>query len=484
MANHHFRRIFLLLLVGLCLPLQVSSGEVAAPRTLNVIVILIDDLGWRDLGCYGSTFHETPNIDRLAGRGIKFTSAYSTCCVCSPSRASILTGKYPARLHLTDYIGAREPKDAKLRVPRWNPFLQAVEHTLARVLKMAGYVAGIIGKWHLGGNPLAPVEEAGPHTPKRHGFDVSIAACALGQPPDYFFPYKRSVPGYGNFTLPGLEGGREGEYLTDRLTAEAERFIDKNKDRPFFLFLSHYAVHTAIGARLQAKPNLIAKYKAKAKLSGASGNPVYAAMVESMDDSVGQILLKLENTKIADRTLIIFTSDNGGYAASTSNLPLRGAKASPYEGGVRVPLIIYWPGVVRPGSRCDVPVIGVDLFPTILATTGIKMAPGQMVDGESLVPLLCETGGLSRQAIFWHYPHYSYATTPYGSVRKGDFKLIEFFETDRLEMFNLRQDPAEKKDLTGEMPGKAQELRQLLRDWRREVGAQMTTANPDYKEKR
>jgi arylsulfatase A-like enzyme len=242
-------------------------------------------------------------------------------------------------------------------------------------------------------------------------------------------------------------------------------------------------VHTAIGARLQGKPELVAKYKARLKPEGPKANPTYAAMVESMDQSVGRIVRKLESLKIDRRTLIIFTSDNGGYAASTSNLPLRGAKATAYEGGVRVPLIVSWPGAVKPGSVCDVPVSGVDLYPTILDATGVKPTGGRVIDGESLVPLLRGTGQLRRQAIYWHYPHYSYATTPYGAVRQGDYKLIEFYETGKVGLYNLRKDLGEKKDLHEEMPARATELQQLLRDWRRQVGAQMPVLNPDFKEK-
>ena len=284
-------------------------------RGINVIVILVDDLGWHDLACYGNTFHETPHIDDLAD-GMMFTDAYSACTVCSPSRAALLTGKYPARLKFTDYIGTVDPKNAPLQIPSWTPFLEVAERTLASVLKAAGYLTGIIGKWHLGGSPgvVAP-GEGDAYAPARHGFDVSVAASPLGQPPDYFFPYQRTLAKYGTFKLPDLDKGEQGEYLTDRLTTEAEKFIDTNKDRPFFLYFSHYAVHTSIGARLQGKAETVAKYEAKRKSGKLKANPSYAAMVESLDDSVGRIMSKLEKLKIADRTIIIFTSDNGASRA-------------------------------------------------------------------------------------------------------------------------------------------------------------------------
>ena len=475
-----------LLLAGSGSPVTgpAAHGQAPAPqsRPLNIIVILVDDMGWSDLGCYGNTFHETPHIDRLVERGMKFPQAYAACCVCSPSRAALLTGKYPARLKLTDYIGAVAPKNAKLKVTSWTPFLPAAERTLASMLKAAGYLTGIIGKWHLSRTPNpGEAAEADPHAPSRHGFDVSIAVGFLGQTPDYFFPYQRTVGPFGNVKLPNLEQGQKGEYLTDRLTTEAEKFIDTNKDRPFFLYLPHYAPHTAIGARLQGKPEVVAKYEAKAKAGKLKANPTYAAMVESLDDSVGRIVRKLESLKIAEQTLIIFTSDNGGYAVATTNFPLRGAKSSAYEGGVRVPLIVCWPGVVKAGSVCTVPVSGVDFQATILEATGVKMPADQVNDGESLVPLLRGAGQLRRQALFWHYPHYGAATTPYGAVRKGDFKLIEFFETGKLELYDLGKDIGESKDLAESMPARTQELQELLRAWRRDVGAQMPTVNPDYK---
>jgi arylsulfatase A-like enzyme len=272
--------------------------------------------------------------------------------------------------------------------------------------------------------------------------------------------------------LPNLSGGREGEYLTDRLTAEAEKFIEENRRRPFFVYLAHYAVHTSIGNRLQAKPGTIAKYTG-ANPNAAQHNPVYAAMIESMDDSVGRILKKLDDLRIANRTVVVFTSDNGGYHQATAQPPLRGAKSEAYEGGIRVPLIIRWPGVVKPGTVCETPVISVDFFPTVAEITGLTPPPTHKVDGVSLVPLLRGTGKLQREAIFWHYPHYNDATTPHSIVRQGDFKLIEYFEDGRLELFNLRTDIGEKENLAAARPAKAWAMQQRLIRWREQVGAQV-----------
>jgi arylsulfatase A-like enzyme len=427
-------------------------------RKINFVFILIDDMGWTDVACYGSKFYETPNIDRLCGQGVKFTNAYAACTVCSPTRASILTGKYPARLHITDWIEGHKRPYARLQVPDWTMYLPLEEVTLAEALKPLGYVSASIGKWHLGKEP---------YYPEKQGFDLNFGGTDKGQPPSYFYPYK----------IPNIQTGEPGEYLSDRLTTEAENFMEANKDRPFLLYLPHFAVHTP----LQARQNMIARYKAKVKPGQAQRNATYAAMVESVDESVGRIMKKMDDLQIADRTVVFFMSDNGGLIGSTSNLPLRAGKGSAYEGGVREPMIVRWPGVAKPGSVCDEPVISVDFYPTILEMAGVKPDPKQIVDGVSLVPLLEGTGRLDRNAIFWHYPHYHPGgATPYGAVRQGDFRLVEFYEDNRVELYNLRDDIGEKNDLTTKMPEKAAEMRKLLADWRRSVGVQMPTPNPDY----
>lgn len=425
----------------------------------NVILVLVDDLGWTDLGCQGSNFYETPNLDRLAREGMRFTQAYSACTVCSPTRASLLTGKYPARLHLTDWIAGHVRPKAKLKVPEWQKHLPLAERTLAEAFKDAGYATASIGKWHLGGSEFYP---------DRQGFDVNIGGTDRGQPPSYFSPYG----------IPTLTDGPKGEFLTDRLTDEALKFIERNRAAPFFIYLPHYAVHTP----LMGKPEVVAKYQRKADPQNPQHNPTYAALIESVDDSVGRIRQKLVDLKLADQTLFVFTSDNGGLVLReiTSNRPLRAGKGSSYEGGVRVPLLVQWPGVTQPGSICDVPVITPDHYPTLLEIIGGKPQPGQELDGESIVPLLKQSGALRREEIYWHYPHYHPGgATPYSAIREGDWKLIEFFEDDRVELFNLRDDLAEQTEFAGRKPEKARALRQKLHAWRQQVGAQMPTPNPD-----
>lgn len=440
--------------------LFLAIPPTAMPAPPNFILILADDLGWTDLGCQGSRFYETPNIDRLAREGMRFTQAYSSCTVCSPTRASILTGKYPARLRLTDWIKGHARPFAKLQVPDWTLFLPLEEVTLAEALEPAGYAAASIGKWHLGGVDCYP---------EKQGFDLNLAGCDQGQPPSYFSPYKIA-------TLPD---GPVGEFLTDRESLEACRWIEAHRAEPFFLYLPHHAVHTP----LMGKTNVVARYKAKVQPNAPQRNPTYAALVESVDDSVGRILAKLDELKLADHTVILFTSDNGGLVLNdvTANLGLRAGKGSAYEGGVRVPLIVKWPNGTRPAGLCDAPVISADLFPTLLQIAAVSPPSGVGVDGESLVPLLRGTGGLKRQAIFWHYPHYHPGgATPYGAVRQGDWKLIEFYEDNRVELYNLRDDQAETRNLATTLPDKASELRRTLHAWRQQTGAQMPMPNPRH----
>ena len=446
-----------LLLAPLSLSNTMYAADAPSASKPNIVFVLTDDLGWTDLSCQGSTFYETPNIDRLATQGMRFTDNYSACTVCSPSRAAILTGQYPARLHLTDWLVGGPPPNMKFNIPVWTTHLSLEAPNLARSLKAAGYVSASIGKWHLG-----PKE----YWPEKQGFDLNVAGCQMGQPPSYFAPYK----------IPTLPEGPEGEFLSDRLTDEAIKFIEQNKNKPFFLYLPHYAVHSPI----MAKPGVIAKYKAKANPKNPHHNPVYAGLVESVDDSVGRLMAKLEELKLADNTIVIFTSDNGGVTGNTSNLPLRMGKGSPYEGGDRVPLIVKWPGVTKPGSVCNAPVIGVDFYPTLLALAGVTPPPGP-VDGESMVPLLRGAGAMKREDLFWHFPHYrGGGTMPYSAIREGDFKLIEFLEDTRVELYNLKDDIGETRDLATTMPDKVNALRIKLHDWRSKVDAQMLTPNPQY----
>jgi len=445
--------------------LAAATGADAAPPAAaqpkyNFVFILIDDMGWTDVACFGSKFYETPNIDRLAAQGMRFTNAYAACPVCSPTRASIMTGRYPARLHVTDWIPGHERPFAKLRIPDWTKHLPLDEETIAEALKPAGYATASIGKWHLG-KPE--------YWPEHQGFDVNFAGTDQGQPPSYFAPYKIQ-------TIPSAP---DGEYLTDRLADEAVKFIDANKDRPFLLYLPHYAVHMP----LMAKKDMIAKYQAKAKPENPQHNATYAAMIESVDQCVGRVCETLDKLGLADRTIVFFMSDNGGVLNVTSNAPLRAGKGTMYEGGIREPLIVRWPGVVKPGTTCDTVVTSVDFFPTILdiAAERVVMDPlhPRLLDGVSLKPLLNRSGTLDREAVYWHYPHY-HNTTPAGAIRAGDFKLIEYFEDNHVELYNLKDDLSETKDLAAAMPEKAEELRKKLAAWRQKVGAQMPTPNPDY----
>lgn len=442
------------------LPLAAAQ----ASRPPNVIIFLIDDLGWTDLACYGSTFYHTPHIDRLAASGLRLTSGYSACTVCSPTRAALLTGQYPARLHLTDWIAGHQRPYAKLRVPPWRRYLPQETTTLAELLAARGYVTCHMGKWHLGDEP---------YWPTTHGFQFNIGGNHRGQPPSYFFPYER--PG---IPLPGLSRGTPGEYLTDRLTDEALAFLEKQKDRPFFLYFAHYAVHTP----LQAKADKIAKYQAKARPDQPQRNATYAAMIESMDESVGRVMAQLDALKLRDRTIVIFTSDNGGLELNdvTDNAPLRAGKGSAYEGGVRVPWIIAYPPLAAPGSVSDTPVMTIDLLPTLAELCGSGEGPPPC-DGVSLVPLLRRPEHVFDRPLLWHYPHYHPGgATPYGAVRLGDWRLVEFYEDGRLELYNLREDIGESRDLAATHPEKRDELHRLLAQWRTAVGAQMPTPNPDY----
>jgi arylsulfatase A-like enzyme len=445
----------------------------AAKEPLNLIFVLVDDMGWADAACYGSRFHETPHIDRLAASGMRFTNAYASAPVCSPTRASIMSGKYPARLHLTDWIPG-ENRSGTLKAVPFEQQLALSEQTIAEALAAAGYATCHVGKWHLGDEPYYPGAQ---------GFQTNIAGNSWGHPhKGYFSPYH----------MQNLEEGPPGEYLTDRLTDEALKFLDRNHDRPFFLNLWHYAVHEPI----QARKELVKKYEARLaempepvgpefsqehdkKNRERQSRPDYAAMVESVDTGLGRVLDKLKELKIEERTAIIFFSDNGGLSTAgslpTSNRPLRAGKGWLYEGGIREPLIIRWPGAVKPGSTCDATVISTDFYPTMLQMAGLALKPQQHLDGMSLLPLLTRKATeLTREAVFWHYPHYhTSGHRPSGGLRAGEFKLIEFFEDMHVELYNLKEDLSERADLASKMPGKAAELRARLHEWRERVNASM-----------
>lgn len=503
--------------------LAIEAQTAAQPRDgnpPNVVFFLVDDLGWRDVGCYGSSFYETPNVDRLATQGVRFRQAYAACHVCSPTRASILTGKYPARLHLTDWLpGRRDFAFQRLRNAEIHQHLPLKENTLAEVLKAHGYRTAIFGKWHLGEEPSGPMS---------HGFDRHV-------PEKWNKGWPRS--GYhAPFRLNGLKDSK-GDYLTDRLTDEALNYIEENKDRPFFLYLSHFAVHDPV----QGRADLVEKYRKKlAKVTrpespafALEGNPddrhplthaaraelikqssyqgfkvlpqrmvkikqhqdniQFAAMVEAMDESLGRVLAKLKTLGLEENTIVVFFSDNGGMSAanfgnpnrvvseaaldlaySTSNLPLRGAKGWLYEGGIRVPLIVKWPGHSKQGAVCDEPVISTDFFPSLLEMTGLPQKRDQHLDGASFAAAV-KGQPFDRKAIYWHFPHYSNhgMQSPGGAIRLGDYKLLEYFENKTVQLFNLKVDPGEQNDLANRQPAKTKVLLAMLQAWRKDVSARM-----------
>jgi len=450
-----------------------AAGQTVTPPKLNIVLFLIDDLGWRDIGANGSTFYQTPHIDRLAREGVRFSDAYAACAVCSPTRAAVLTGKYPARLMLTDWLpsGRWHPK-ARLQSGRFLRGLPLEEVTIAEALREAGYRTANIGKWHLGSEPFS--------LPEHHGFDVNVAGNAHGAPGSFFFPYE------GDWSIPTtglrakwnvLPDGKPGEYLTDRLTDEAVKFIRANRERPFFLYFPHYGVHTP----LQAKKEIIAKYE-KIPEAQRQGSPIYAAMVESVDDSVGRVVATLKELGLEQSTMIVFTSDNGGFYNATSNAPLRANKGAYYEGGIRVPLIVKWPGVAQPGRVSAEPVTSTDLYPTLLAAAGQAPRPNQHRDGLNLQPVLADSGTLGRAALYWHFPHYNEhpSSVPSSVIRKGSWKLIETFDPAGVELYNLADDLGEQRNVLTEQATIVADLRRDLEAWRQSVGAEMMQPNPEY----
>ena len=433
-------------------PDSLSAGdEVSVSDRPNVILILADDLGWMDLGCFGHKFHETPHLDRLAAEGMRFTDAYAASCVCSPTRSSIMTGKYPARNDLTIWLGGRGGAPAV-------DHLALEEITIAEALKEHGYATAHVGKWHLGGEP---------YLPQHQGFDINIAGTHAGSPAGgYFLPNKMN-----------LSDMKRGTYLTDRLTDECLKVIDGWHDRPFFIYMPYHTVHTPI----QGRKDLIEYYRAKLK-PGETYNLEYAAMVHCLDENVGRIMAKLDERQLTGRTAVIFFSDNGGFSHSrgkkndvTTNKPLRLGKGYCYEGGHREPMVVRYPPLIQPGAVCSTPVVSTDFYPTILELTGAPSRPNQHADGTSLLPLLKDSAAkLDRTTLYWHYPHKSpQGGTPAGAIRDGDWKLIEFFDDGRLELYNLAEDLGEQHDLAGRLPDKVGQLHEKLKAWRKEVDAKM-----------
>jgi uncharacterized sulfatase len=448
-----------------CGDLATAFGANPSRKKPNIVFILADDLGWHQLGCDGSKFYETPNLDRFAKEAMRFTDAYAACPVCSPTRASLMTGKYPARLHLTDFIKGGSPKDRKLLTPEWTPYLPLEQVTIAEALKAAGYACGHFGKWHL--NKDKNYKLGRPMDPGSQGFDDVLTTHKPGKGPKSIY--------------------ENDWHHVRRITERSIAFIEKNKDKPFFCYVTHNSIHRPE----KETKELIDKYRKKPDADNdqkyGHNNPIQAAMLETLDKSVDTILRKLDELGLSKNTIVVFFGDNGHLGPKDSK-PLRGSKADLYEGGIRVPMVVRWPGVVRPASVCHVPVTSVDFFPTLLQTAGLKVTNPE-VDGESLTPLLKQSGKLKRDAIYFHYPHYhNQGIAPAGAVRQGDYKLIEWFEksidgTDTpgaLELFNLRKDLNEQHNLTNLMPKKASELYNKLKAWRKEVGAQEMTRNPSY----
>ncbi len=450
--------------------LPVGSRQVGKGPRPNVVFFFIDDLGWTDQGFMGSDYYETPRTDQLAADGMVFRAAYSNGPNCAPSRASLMSGLYTPR-HGIFTVG--DPKRGNHRFRKLEPTPNKVVLdddfvTLAESLQSSGYVTASMGKWHLGNDPTT------------QGFHVNVAGREWGSPSGggYHSPYR----------YPNLVNEKPGEYLTDRLTDEACAFIEEQRSKPFFLYLTHYAVHTPIQAKEELRKQFAARKKGK-----HHSNSAYAAMIASVDQSVGRVLDTLERWKLAENTIVIFCSDNGGHGGATSNFPLRGAKGMLYEGGIRVPLIVKWPRVTRAGSVCLEPVIGIDFYPTLLEATASTPPAGTELDGVSLVPLLRDpSASLGRSALYWHFPCYlqgrgdphggPFRTTPAGAIRSGDWKLIEWFETGRTELYHLRQDVGEQHDLAREKPQKTQELLAELRRWRKAVNAPVPSQpNPKYR---
>ena len=463
------RRQAMVQMLGCSLAVWLGGTACKRPaRPANIVLILIDDLGWRDVSYMGSDFYETPAVDRLAREGIQFSKAYTCAPNCAPTRACLFTGQYTPR-HGIYTVGSSVRGESRYRklVPIENrTVLDPESQTFPKLLARSGYRTAFMGKWHLGTDP-----ESGPLA---HGFDINIGGYQAGSPKSYFSPYQN----------PFLENGPKGEYLTDRLTDHAVSFIEQNAREPFFLCLSHYAVHTP----LQAKPELVEKYESKPP-DECHDHAVYAAMIESMDKSVARVLDTLDRLELANNTLVIFYSDNGGYGPATCMDPLRGAKGMLYEGGIRVPLVMRWPDRIPAGKKSDTPVITVDLYPTLLEVCGIEPSPGWMLDGVSLYKHISTGTEIGDRALYWHFPAYLQAyggegpwrTTPASAIQVQNYKLIEYFEDGSTELYDLSKDISESENLANAFPETRQQLMQKMIRWRQDVDAPVPTRkNPGY----
>jgi arylsulfatase A-like enzyme len=479
-----FKNIPTCLLYILVASQALAQGDV---DKFNVVFILADDLGWSDLGGYGSDLHETPNLDGLAKQGMKFTNAYAAAPICTPSRASIMTGKFPARLHMTTWhenSGTPSPnKKDKLVPPVTVGNLPLEETTIAEVFQQAGYFTAHVGKWHLGDAA---------HYPQTHGFEVNIGGTMWGAPDTYWAPFRGQKYQNQYRYIPDLVDGaakdnsKETGYLTDVLTDKAVAIIKEKSNAPFFINLWYHTVHTPI----EGKPKLVEYFKKKVKPSMKDQNYEYAAMVASLDENIGRVLKAIEDTGIAQNTIVVFFSDNGGrvgpykdWETVANNSPLRSGKGSLYEGGIREPLIIKWPGVTQAGSISDSPVISNDFFRTFMEIPALKNSQldQDQHDGVSLMPVLKNPKSLlEREVLFWHSPHYYTTTSPVSAIRKGHWKLIHYFEDDHVELYDLNKDLGEKNNLADAYPEKANSLLEELKSWRKDVDAQSPSFNPLY----
>ncbi len=445
-----------------CGPAPESTPGASSEPPWNVVLFLADDLAWNQVGYHGTTFYETPHIDAVAAAGMTFSNAYSANPVCSPTRASLMTGKNPARLQMTDYIPGSPYPYARLLRPAEVPGLPLEEVTLAELFKSQGYATGHFGKWHL--NVDKEYVPGRPMDPGSQGFDDILTTVK---------------PEYEDDPLADAHHARE---ITDRSLA----FLDANRDQPFFLYVSHHVVHRP----LLEDPELIAKYEAKPGADDPVNNPVMGAMIETMDLGLGQILDRIEEHALTDRTIVIFYSDNGGFEQLQAQDPFRGGKAMIWEGGIRVPLAVKWPGVVTPGSRNDDLITSDDFFPTIADILGVDELPAD-IDGLSLLPVLDGSGSLDRDTLYFHYPHYHHlGYKPAGAIRQGDYKLIEWFEGSiagvgpAVSLFNLGNDPGETTDLAGDEPARADSMLERLVAWRQKIGAGEMAMNPGYEQAR
>ncbi|EMI16120.1 N-acetylgalactosamine-6-sulfate sulfatase (GALNS) [Rhodopirellula maiorica SM1] len=455
-------------LLTLCVGSTNASGQdtAANEKSPNIVLIMADDLGWKDLHCYGNEKLDTPNLDRLAEQGLLFTDAYSAAPVCTPTRAALMTGESPARLNITNHAGGHPPNFQKpgtdLITPIWLRHLPLERVTLAEQLKAAGYATGFVGKWHLSHRNRSDSDQDQPMEPElrpeHQGFDINIGGCRFGGPPSYFSPYG----------IPNLEGKTDGEYLPDRSADECIRFIESAQadgNRPFFLCWWNYSVHYPF----QAPDDLIAKYEAR-KGPGVE-NPTYAAMIEGMDRSIGKVIKAIDRKGLGEDTLVIFTSDNGPFAANVQ--PLRAEKGYLYEGGIRVPMIVRWRGHVRPSKQTSTPAITMDIHATILDAAQLEADPSNTPDGISLLPLLENESELKRDSIYFHYPNYAFhKQNRLGSaIRSGDYKLILYYDDDSIELYDLANDISESQNLAKEMPEKAERLRSELQAWLKKTNA-------------